>query len=163
MLRISRLLGFWWLIILASTSLLPAQEAAVPVEYDYMGSYLLEKRVKVRHGEVFEVYMKPIRYRVYTDGISVRLYGGGQSGGYTAYEIYRSEGVIEAPDRSTIETVAGVQARSTTGSILRSITLTRRELMITTHPAVSGVVEVVYAGRVADDPEFGAQTQMNDQ
>lgn len=145
--------------LVALVSTVRAQEAAVPAEFKYVGTYLLEKRIKVRGGEVFRVAMKPIEYRIYTDGISIRLYGGGESGGYTRYEVYRSEGILEAPDRSTIETVAGVQAKSTTGGVLRNITLTRRQLMITRHPAVSGVVEIVYAGRVLEDFEHKQVTQ----
>lgn len=140
----------WICLVLSLASAVAgwAQEKAVPVDFDYIGSYLLDKRVKLRDGETFEVPMKKIEYRVYTDGIKIYLYGGAEEVGHTAYEIYRSDGILEAPDKRTIETVAGIQAYSVTGSVLRGLTLTQRGLTMTTQPAVSGVVEVIYASRV---------------
>ena len=128
----------------------PGQEAAVPAEFDYVGSYEIVRKVKLRDGEPFEVALKPMIIRVFTDGISIRLYGGGEKGGYTSYEVYRGEGIIEAPDRTAIETVPGIQAKSTVGRLLRQLTLTERKLTIVSHPAVSGVVEVVYGDRRTD-------------
>ena len=127
-----------------------AQEAAVPAEFDYVGTYEVKRKVKLREGERFETIMKPFLVRIFTDGITLRLYGGGENGGYTKYELYRGEGIIEAPDRTAIETVAGVQASSMVGGVLRNLTLTQRRMSVVSHPAVSGVVEVIYGKRRTD-------------
>lgn len=138
------------------------QEAAVPPEFDYVGNYEIDRRIKLREGETFPVVTKPFQVRVYTDGISIRLYGGGEQGGYTSYEVYRGEGIIEAPDRTSLETVAGIQAKSMVGGILRHLTLTERRLSIVAHPAISGVIEIYYGFRRGDmDSEQQQQGQWN--
>lgn len=139
-------------ILLAFSLLMEAraQEMAVPADFEYVGSYEISRKVKLREGDVFDVIMKPLAVRVFTDGISIRIYGGGEEGGYTSYRVYRGEGIIEAPDRTAIETVAGVQAKSMVGGVLRQLTLTERRLSIVSHPAVSGVTEVVYGERSRD-------------
>ena len=127
-------------------------EIAVPVEFDYVGTYRLEKRVKMRDGEALPVAMRPIEYRVYTDGISLRFYGGGESGGYTSFSIYRNDGFLVRHSDSFVETVAGVQARSLVGNIMRQTCLTEEKLTITKIPAFSDMVEVTYARRLVELP-----------
>ena len=134
------------------------QEAAVPAEFDYVGTYEIDRKFKVREGEPFNVIMKPMLVRIFTDGISIRIYGGGEDGGYTSYEVYRGEGIIEAPDRTIIETVAGVQAKSMVGGTLKNLTLTKRRLSVVSHPAVSGVIEIIY-GKRRSDQELSAEVE----
>ena len=130
----------------------PAAEASeIPPEFDYVGSYRLVKRVKVRSGKPFRIAIPALKYRVYTDGIALRFYGEDESNGFTSFEVYRSDGIARLRGGSLLENVPGVQARSTVGQVLRQVTLTADALTLTKFPALCDAVEITYAKRIPEE------------
>ncbi|MEO1833985.1 MAG: hypothetical protein ABGZ49_00690, partial [Akkermansiaceae bacterium] len=115
--------------------------------YRFVGNYLFEKRVKIRDGLPFSVASKSFVCKVYTDGISVRVYGHGGAESYTSFTIHRNDGVTVGTGSGELETIPGLQAHSLVGNILRQLTLTEQRLVLTKFPALSDVVEVTYANR----------------
>ena len=136
---------FAWLGCLAPAS--EAEEEALPIGYRFVGNYLFEKRVKIRDGLPFSVASKSFVCKVYTDGISVRVYGHGGAESYTSFTIHRNDGVTVDTGSGELETIPGLQAHSLVGNILRQLTLTEQRLVLTKFPALSDVVEVTYANR----------------
>ncbi len=128
-----------------------AEDADIPLEFRFVGSYSLEKRVKMREGRPFPVAIGESIYRAYTDGVSVRLYGGEKNEGYTEFSIYRNDGVVVRKSQTLMETVAGVQARSLVGNVMRQLTLTQSKLTLTKFPALSDLVQITYAVRVPEE------------
>jgi hypothetical protein len=136
---------FAWLGCLAPAS--EAEEEALPTGYRFVGNYLFEKRIKIRDGSPFSVASKSFVCKVYTDGISVRVYGHGGAESYTSFTIHRNDGVTVGTGSGELETIPGLQAHSLVGNILRQLTLTEQRLVLTKFPALSDVVEVTYANR----------------
>lgn len=127
-----------------------AQENEIPLDFSFVGSYELEKRVKMRDGRPFPVAIAETVYRAYTDGVSVRLYGGEKSEGFTEFSIYRNDGVVVRKSPTLMEAVAGVQASTMVGNVLRQLTLTQSKLTITKFPALSDIIQITYAVRIPD-------------
>jgi len=132
----------------------------LPAEFNYVGTYQLVKRVKVRSGRPFQIAIPRLSYQVYTDGITLRFYGEGS--GHTSFQVYRSDGVARMRDDSLLENVPGVQARSTVGEVLRQVTLTDETMTLTKFPALSDAVEITYAVRVEEPNRLeAANTSVN--
>jgi len=124
-----------------------AEEERLPSEFRFVGNYQLDKRVKIRDGAPLSVVTKPFVCRVYTDGITVRIYGEGESDGHTAFAIYRNDGVVLRTGRNETETVPGIQAQTKVGNVMRHLTLTQQRLVLSKFPALSDLVEITYAKR----------------
>lgn len=122
----------------------------VPAEFSYVGTYRLVKRVKMRAGKSFEVAIPSVAYLVYSDGITLRFYGEAGGTHHTAFDIYRNDGVMRQRKDNVLESVPGVQARSSAGDVLRQVTLTSRTMTLTKFPAMSDAVEITYAARVVE-------------
>lgn len=128
----------------------PGQDGEVPVEFRLIGTYTLAKRIKVRNGEGFPVAINPVDYRLYTDGITVRCYAGGGDA-FTAFEIYRRDGITVSRPGGLVETVPGIQAKTFVGDVLRQMALSEERLTLTKFPALSDIVEITYASRVQQE------------
>ena len=92
------------------------------------------------------VVITPLIYRVYSDGIEVRLYchtAGEDS--FIAYQIYRSDGIGVARASGEIDLVAGVQGMSTKGEMVRQISLTRASMTMIKAPPRSHRVIITRA------------------
>jgi hypothetical protein len=126
----------------------PAQtERNVPSEFRLVGTYELTKRVKIRDGKPFKVAINPVSYEVYTDGITVRCYvGDGEA--FTAFEIYRRDGIAVTRPGGLVESVPGVQAKTAAGDVLRQMSLTEGRMILSRFPALSDITEITYATRV---------------
>lgn len=132
----------------------PVPEA--PPEFNYVGTYKLAKRVKVRSGRAIPITIPALSYLVYSDGITLRFYGEAGGTAHTSFEIYRSDGVARQRKHNVLENVPGVQARSFVGQVLRQVTLTGQTMTLTKFPAVSDAVEITYAMRVAETDRLEA-------
>ena len=132
-----------WLVPLAAK----AEEKALPVGFQFVGNYQLEKRIKIRDGRPFKVHTKPFVCRVYTDGITVRLYGESGPEGFTSFTIHRNDGILVGAGTGRTETVPGLQAHSLVGNLSRQLVLTEEQLIVTKFPALSEIVEITYANR----------------
>jgi hypothetical protein len=123
-------------------------EEGLPSGYRFVGNYQVEKRVKVREGSPFPVAMKKLFLKVYTDGISLRVYGEADGDSYTSFTIYRNDGVLVESSPGVVETMAGLHAQSLVGDVMRQLTLTEDRLVLTKFPALSDIVEITYANRL---------------
>ena len=135
----------WLLCLMPGTGV--AQEDPLPKGFRFVGNYKFDKRVKIRDGVPFSVKSKAFFCRVYTDGITVRVYGESASESYTSLTIHRNDGILLGAGTSRMETVPGLQAYSLVGNVLRQLSLTERKLVLTKFPALSDVVEITYADR----------------
>lgn len=122
----------------------------VPVEFRLIGTYTLTKRIKVRNGEGFPVAINPVDYRLYTDGITVRCYVGAGDA-FTAFEIYRRDGITVSRPGGLVETISGIQAKAFVGDVLRQMALSEERLTLSKFPALSDIVEITYADRVQQE------------
>ena len=78
--------------------------------------------------------------------------------GFTEFGIYRNDGVVVRKSPTLMETVAGVQASTMVGNVMRQLTLTQSKLTLTKFPALSDIIQITYAVRIPDpqslpDPE----------
>jgi hypothetical protein len=125
--------------------------AASAGEFKHVGDYLLQTRFKLTGGKMTPIPMKPIAFRVYTDGVSVRVSTEDDSESRTTFEIYRSDGIgRQRTGRGALEVIPGVQATCETGGSLRHLRLSAESMTITTFPGVSDQTIVSYA--VAAEP-----------
>lgn len=120
----------------------------LPEGFSFVGNYEVEKRVKVRNGSLLPVALKRFVCRVYTDGITVRVYGDEGVEGHTELTIYRNDGVVVETGEGQFETVPGIQAQTLVGEVMRQLTLTEDSFVLTKFPAHSDVVDVTYANRL---------------
>ncbi len=127
--------------------------ANLPVGFRFIGHYKLSSKIRVENGDTMPVVISPLVYRVYSDGIDVRVYcltAGEES--FTNYEIYRSDGVGVARKSGEIDVVAGVQAYCTKGGMIRQLSVTRNSLTMIKMPPRSHRVLVTRATVVKNVP-----------
>lgn len=122
-------------------------------EFKHVGDYLLQAHFKVTGDKVTKIPMKPIAFRVFTDGVQIRLSAEGDDESYTTYDIYRSDGIgRQRPDGGALEIVPGLQATSKSGGTLRHLRLSRESLTMTTFPGVSD--QTIVSVAVAAEPRL---------
>ncbi len=142
-----------WLFLITSGNL-RAEEDGLPAGFRFVGNYQFEKRVKLRDGKPIPIATKAFVCRVFTDGITVRVYGGEGAEGYTSFTIYQNDGIMLKTGTNVIESVPGVQAQTLVGNVMRQLTLTQQGFVLTTFPALSDVVELTYANRLVTFSRF---------
>ena len=92
-------LYIYWLLALVvmvspgARSVLAEQES-LPAGFRFAGNYRFDKRVKIRDGESFNIESKAYYCRIYTDGITVRVYGESSMESYTSFTIHRNDGIL---------------------------------------------------------------------
>lgn len=122
-------------------------------EFRHVGDYLLQAHYKLSGAEMTPIPMKPIAFRVATDGVTIRIFPEGEDEAHSSFEIYRSDGIgRQRPGSGALEVIPGIQASSTTDGALRHLRLSRESLTITTFPGVSDQTIVSYA--VAATPKI---------
>lgn len=115
-------------------------------EFRHVGDYLLRAHFKLTGSEMTPIPMKPIAFRVSTDGVTIRISPEGEETAHTSYDIYRSDGIgRQRTGSGALEVIPGVQASSTVDGTLRHLRLSRESLTITTFPGVSDQTVVSYA------------------
>ncbi|RYD37383.1 MAG: hypothetical protein EOP85_17635, partial [Verrucomicrobiaceae bacterium] len=62
-------------------------------EYKHVGDFLLQAHFKLTGQQVTPIPMKPIAFRVFTDGVHIRVAAEGDDESHTTFEIYRSDGI----------------------------------------------------------------------
>ncbi len=120
--------------------------AKLPPGFRFIGDYRLNSKIRVETGEVMSVVISPLVYRVYSDGIDVRVYcrAAGEDS-FTSYEIYRSDGIGVARKSGEIDVVGGVQAYCTKGGMVRQLSVTRHSMTMVKIPPRSHRVVVTRA------------------
>ncbi len=126
-------------------------------EFRHVGDFLLQAHFKLTGAKVTPIPMKPIAFRVYTDGVRVRVSAEGDDQSHSTFEIYRSDGIgRQRKDSGALEVIPGIQATSNAGGIMRHLRLSRESMTITSFPGVSDQTVVSYA--IAAEPRAQAST-----
>ena len=87
-------------------------------EFRHVGDYLLNSHFKLTGSKKTPIPMKPIAFRVYTDGVTVKVSAEGEEDAHTKFEIYRSDGISrQRTGGGAIEIIPGIQATSMTGGV----------------------------------------------
>jgi hypothetical protein len=119
---------------------------AAAAEFVHVGDFLLQKHFKLVGQQVTPIPMKPLAFRVFSDGTKIRVSAEGEEESHTTYEIYRSDGIgRQRQGAGAIEIIPGLQAMSQSGGTLRHLRLSRESMTITTFPGVSDQTIVIYA------------------
>jgi len=114
--------------------------------YKHVGDFLLHSHFKLTGDKLTPVPMKPIAFRVYSDGVHIKVTAEGDDESHTTFEIYRSDGIgRQRSGRGALEVIPGLQAICQTGGILRHLRLSRESMTITTFPGVSDQTIVSHA------------------
>ncbi len=138
--------------LLAFFTMLALSPLACALEYKHVGDFLLKSHFKLTGGQMTPIPMKPIAFRVFTDGTRIRVSAEGDDEAHTTFEIYRSDGIGRQHQGSgALEVIPGLQAMSNVGGMLRHLRLSRESLTITTFPGVSDQTIVSYS--VAAEPK----------
>ncbi len=120
-------------------------------EFKHVGDFLLQSHFKLVGQQLTPIPMKPIAFRVFTDGVKIRVSAEGDEESHTTFEIYRSDGIgRQRPGAGALEVIPGLQAMSNVGGTLRHLRLSRESMTITTFPGVSDQTIVSFA--VAAEP-----------
>jgi hypothetical protein len=124
-------------------------------EYRHVGDFLLKSHFKVTGDKQTPIPMKSIAFRVYTDGVHIKVSAEGDEESQTRFEIYRSDGIgMQRTGRGALEVIPGLQATSQTGGVMRHLRLSRESMTITTFPGVSDQTIISHA--VAAEPVTSA-------
>jgi hypothetical protein len=136
--------------------------AAVAAEYKHVGDFLLQAHFKLTGDKITPIPMKPLAFRVYSDGVHIKVTTEGDDESHTTFAIYRSDGIErQRTGRGALEVIPGLQATSHSGGILRHLRLSREAMTITSFPGVSEQTIVSHAVaaqlKSADPPAHDSQ------
>jgi hypothetical protein len=130
-------------------------QTALANEFSHIGDFLLQSHFKIRGGEKTPIVIKPIAFRVFTDGVTVRVSAEDNEEAHSSFEIYRADGIgRQRSAGGALEVIPGIQAISRNGGVLRHLRLSKEALTITTFPGVSDetIVSHAIAAERRDDP-----------
>ena len=134
------------------TLLLATALPVLAAEFRHVGDYLLKAHFKLSGDSKTPIPMKPLAFRVTTDGITVRISAEGDEEAYTSFLIYSSDGIgRQRADAGALEVVPGIQASSNKDGTLRHLRLSRESFTITAFPSVSDQTIVSHA--IAAEPK----------
>ncbi|MBC8125779.1 MAG: hypothetical protein H8M99_01345 [Gloeobacteraceae cyanobacterium ES-bin-144] len=126
--------------------------AAKAAEFKHVGDFLLQSYYKIMGDKITSIPMKPIAFRVYTDGVQIKVTAEGNDEAHTKFEIYRSDGIgRQRAGLGAMEVIPGLQATCHVGGIIKHLRLSRESMTITTFPGVSDQTLVSYS--VAAEPK----------
>ncbi len=139
--------------ILSSLILLALAAVASASEFKHVGDFLLQAHFKLTGQQMTPIPMKPIAFRVFTDGVRIRVTAEGVEEAHSTFEIYRSDGIgRQRQDSGALEVIPGLQAMSNVGGTLRHLRLSRESMTMTTFPGVSDQMIVSHA--IAAEPKL---------
>lgn len=128
-------------------------------EFKHVGDFLLQAQYKLTGQQMTAIPTKPIAFRVFTDGIHIRITAEGDEEARTTFEIYRSDGIGRQRQGSgALEVIPGIQATSNVGGVLRHLRLSRESMTITTFPGVSDQTIVSHSIAAEPKPEVAQTT-----
>ncbi len=115
-------------------------------EFRHVGDYLLESHFKVTGSGLTPIPIKSVAFRVFTDGVTIRINLDEDDDAYTTFEIYRSDGIgRQRDDSGALEVIPGIQAYTKSGDTLRHLRLSKESFTLTTFPGVSDQTIVSHA------------------
>lgn len=116
------------------------------VEFRHVGDFMLQSHFKITGDKMSPIPMKSMVFRVFTDGMLIRISADGDDNAFTTFEIYRSDGIgRQRSEGGALEVIPGVQATSRNNNVLRHLRMSAESLTITTFPGVSDQTIVSYA------------------
>lgn len=119
---------------------------AMAVEFRHVGDFMLQSHFKLTGDKLTPIPIKAVVFRVFTDGIVIRVSADGDDDAFTTFEIYRSDGIgRQRSEGGALEVIPGVQATSRNNNVLRHLRMSAESLTITTFPGVSDQTIVSYA------------------
>lgn len=131
--------------------------SAVFADMHHVGEFMLVSRSKLTGEKHQTMPIKPIKFRVTTDGVQVHVKLDGNEEP-SIFHIYASDGIGHMnKENNTLEIIPGIQASSNKGGVLRHLRFTTNELTITTFPARSEQAIVIHAVAI-DKSKTVAQT-----
>lgn len=140
-------------ILFMATSLVLGSAAAA-AEFKHVGDFLLQSHFKLTGDKLTPIPMKPIAFRIFTDGVRIKVTTAGDEESHTTFEIYRSDGIgRQRKGRGALEVIPGLQATCNTGGVIRHLRLSRESMTITTFPGVSDQTIVSHAVAAEPKPE----------
>lgn len=120
--------------------------ASAQDSFKHVGDYLLRSHFKLTGDKLTPIPTKPIAFRVFTDGVKIKVSAEGDDESHTTFEIYRSDGIgRQRKGGGALEVIPGLQATSNSGGIIRHLRLSKESMTITTFPAVSDQTIVSYS------------------
>lgn len=126
-------------------------------EFRHIGDYLLQAHFKLTGQQVTPIPMKPIAFRVFTDGVKVRISAEGDDESHQTFDIYRADGIgRQRHAEGALEVIPGIQATSNTGGTMRHLRLSKEAMTITTFPGVSD--QTIVSHSVAAEPKTESPT-----
>lgn len=133
------------------SSFISLASVAFSAEFKHVGDFLLQSHFKLVGQQITPIPTKPIAFRVFSDGIHIRVSAEGEEDSHSTFEIYRSDGIArQRQGAGAIEIIPGLQASSNSGGTLRHLRLSRESMTITSFPAVSD--QTVVSHSVAATP-----------
>jgi hypothetical protein len=115
-------------------------------ELSHFGDFLLQSHFKVSGEKVMPIPMKAMVFRVYSDGVEVRVVTEDDEEARATFKIYRSDGIArQRSEGGSLEVVPGVQAMSTHGGVVRHLRLTRESFTITSFSGISDQTVISHA------------------
>jgi len=129
-------------------------------EFRHVGDYLLKAHFKLTGDKVTPIPMKPIAFRVYTNGVTVKVATEGDDEAQSTFEIYRSDGISrQRSGGGAIEIIPGLQAMSRVDGVLKHLRLSGESMTITTFPGVSN--QTIISHSVAAEPRETGQDKQS--
>lgn len=126
--------------------------AVSAAEFKHVGDFLLQSHFKLTGDKITPIPMKPLAFRVFTDGVRIKITAEGDDESHTTFEIYRSDGIgRQRAGRGALEVIPGLQATSNTGGVIRHLRLSRETMTITTFPGVSD--QTIVSHSIAAEPK----------
>lgn len=109
-----------------------------------IGSYRVQSSTLLKLGKATDMMKGEILFRVFTDGIDVRLSPDGADESYLSFQIYRAS---ETYDETGKNLLPGMKAFSDQGEVVRHLCVEPKLLTLTKFPTSSSNIEVIYAVR----------------
>ncbi|MEX1114677.1 MAG: hypothetical protein WEB53_05475 [Akkermansiaceae bacterium] len=135
----------------ALITLLIATFPAQAAEFKHVGDFLLQAHFKLVGQQVTPIPMKPIAFRVFTDGVQIRVSAEDDEDSHATFEIYRSDGIgRQRQGAGALEVIPGLQAMSNVSGTLRHLRLCSESMTITTFPGVSD--QTIVSHSIAAEP-----------
>ena len=68
-------------------------QVAMADDFKHVGDYLLKSHFKLTGDKITPIPTKPIAFRVFTDGVTIKVTAEGDDESHTTFKIYRSDGI----------------------------------------------------------------------
>jgi hypothetical protein len=125
--------------------------------FKHVGDFLLQSHFKLTGQQLTPIPMKPIAFRVFSDGVRIRVTAENDDSAHTTFEIYRSDGIgRQRQSAGALEVIPGLQAMSNIGGVVRHLRLSRESMTITTFPGVSD--QTIVSHSIAAEPKSEVAT-----